>query len=537
MVSFLSQRRELLDDAYAGDIIGIPNHGVLQLGDTLTEGEELQFTGLPFFAPEMFRSVEIADPLRSKQLKTGLAQLGEEGAIQVFRPVGGPVLLLGAVGQLQFEVVAHRLEHEYGVQGAHDAVALPDRALGDGDDDEGAAALHRRQRAPRGATTRSTRRRCWSSTRPSCARSRTTGRRSGSTRCASMRGWWCTRHRTPERCSRAAARFPRSTRGPDDSSEGPGTVGHPHGRLIELQAMRCARAKCDKPHDPSRFTGRSGSGPHFGGAGLQMPDRYRRSIAIGLAQAMLAGPCEAAGLAARLRAASGESAPWIATLAAAVAQACAMSWPRLRAENLAERLLHEPAFHAAFDRPDPLRIRRYILRPPIQRPPPLGLDAARLPHLPAFGDLAAWLGLDAAALESFTALPARRRKGRLEDQPYRWRWWPKPHGGIRLLEVPRPRLKALQRRLLDGLLSQVPPHEAACGFVPGRGVIDHARVHSGQAVVLGFDLRDFFGSVRASRVHALFATLGYAHEVSRALTALVTSRVPEPGCNACATTA
>jgi peptide chain release factor 3 len=116
VVSFLSQRRELLDEAFAGDIIGIPNHGVLQLGDTLTEGEALQYTGLPFFAPEMFRSVEVADPLRTKQLKSGLTQLGEEGAIQVFRPVAGSVLLLGAVGQLQFEVVAHRLEHEYGVK-------------------------------------------------------------------------------------------------------------------------------------------------------------------------------------------------------------------------------------------------------------------------------------------------------------------------------------------------------------------------------------------------------------------------------------
>ena len=114
VVTFLSQRRELLEEAFAGDIIGIPNHGVLQLGDTLTEGEALQFTGLPFFAPEMFRLVEVADPLKTKQLRAGLTQLGEEGAIQVFRPAAGSVLLLGAVGQLQFEVVAHRLEHEYG---------------------------------------------------------------------------------------------------------------------------------------------------------------------------------------------------------------------------------------------------------------------------------------------------------------------------------------------------------------------------------------------------------------------------------------
>ncbi len=114
VVSFLSQRRELLEEAYAGDIIGIPNHGTLQLGDSLTEGEKLQFTGLPFFAPEMFQSVEAIDPLRTKQLRTGLDQLGQEGAIQVFRPHGHGPLLLGAIGVLQFEVVAHRLRHEYG---------------------------------------------------------------------------------------------------------------------------------------------------------------------------------------------------------------------------------------------------------------------------------------------------------------------------------------------------------------------------------------------------------------------------------------
>jgi peptide chain release factor 3 len=117
VVSFLSQRRELLDEAYGGDIIGIPTHGGIQLGDTLTEtAEPLQFTGLPFFAPEIFRSVEAVNPLRTKQLRTGLAQLGEEGAIQVFRPLRGTVLLLGAVGVLQFEVAAHRLRTEYGAE-------------------------------------------------------------------------------------------------------------------------------------------------------------------------------------------------------------------------------------------------------------------------------------------------------------------------------------------------------------------------------------------------------------------------------------
>jgi peptide chain release factor 3 len=116
VVSFLSQRRDVLDAAFPGDIIGIPNRGTLQLGDSLTEGEDLQFTGLPFFAPEMFQGVDLADPMRAKQLNVGLRQLGEEGAIQVFRRHGGGQQLLGAVGALQFEVVLHRLEHEYSVK-------------------------------------------------------------------------------------------------------------------------------------------------------------------------------------------------------------------------------------------------------------------------------------------------------------------------------------------------------------------------------------------------------------------------------------
>jgi peptide chain release factor 3 len=114
VVTFLSQRREAVDEAYAGDIIGFTTHGGVQLGDTITDGTlSLQYTGLPFFAPELFQVVILKNPLRTKQLQQGLAQLGEEGAIQVFRPeIGGP-MLLGAVGQLQFEVVQHRLKTEY----------------------------------------------------------------------------------------------------------------------------------------------------------------------------------------------------------------------------------------------------------------------------------------------------------------------------------------------------------------------------------------------------------------------------------------
>ena len=113
VVTFMSQRREAVEEAFAGDIIGFTTHGGVQLGDTITDGANLQFTGLPFFAPEMFMTVVLKNPLRTKQLQQGLAQLGEEGAIQVFKPDAGGNMLLGAVGQLQFEVVQHRLKAEY----------------------------------------------------------------------------------------------------------------------------------------------------------------------------------------------------------------------------------------------------------------------------------------------------------------------------------------------------------------------------------------------------------------------------------------
>ena len=116
VVTFMAHEREQVEEAYAGDIIGIPNHGNMQIGDSFTEGETLQFTGIPFFAPELFRTVRVKNPLKIKQLQKGLQQLGEEGAVQVFKPMSGADLILGAVGVLQFEVVASRLANEYGVE-------------------------------------------------------------------------------------------------------------------------------------------------------------------------------------------------------------------------------------------------------------------------------------------------------------------------------------------------------------------------------------------------------------------------------------
>jgi peptide chain release factor 3 len=114
-ITFMAQDRNTTDEAYPGDIIGIPNHGTVVLGDTFSEGEDLKFTGIPCFAPEHFRRAQIRNPMKMKALQKGLQQLAEEGATQLFKPLASNDLILGAVGTLQFDVVAYRLEFEYGV--------------------------------------------------------------------------------------------------------------------------------------------------------------------------------------------------------------------------------------------------------------------------------------------------------------------------------------------------------------------------------------------------------------------------------------
>ena len=123
-LTFLAADRSTADDAYAGDIIGLHNHGTINIGDSFTEGEELVFTGIPNFAPELFRRAVLKDPLKAKALSKGLGQLCEEGATQLFRPMRNNDQILGAVGPLQFEVVAFRLQDEYSVQCAFEPIGV-----------------------------------------------------------------------------------------------------------------------------------------------------------------------------------------------------------------------------------------------------------------------------------------------------------------------------------------------------------------------------------------------------------------------------
>ena len=123
-LTFLAGERAHLEEAWPGDIIGLHNHGTIQIGDTFTAGENLHFTGIPHFAPEMFRRVRLKDPLKSKQLQKGLKELSEEGATQVFMPQVSNDLILGAVGVLQFEVVAFRLKEEYKVDCVYEPASI-----------------------------------------------------------------------------------------------------------------------------------------------------------------------------------------------------------------------------------------------------------------------------------------------------------------------------------------------------------------------------------------------------------------------------
>ncbi|MGK8206484.1 reverse transcriptase family protein [Burkholderia cenocepacia] len=245
-----------------------------------------------------------------------------------------------------------------------------------------------------------------------------------------------------------------------------------------------------------------------------------------IAEAMLAGSPEPDGVAARIAAVTGDASPWARPLADAATVRFGPRWPDLDIDILARFVADSPGFVRAWygaDRPAVIRI---VRRPPLQRPlPPLaGCD---VPHWPTCGDLAEWLGLDAAALDWLAErwrVDARGSETPLHH--YTYMACDKRRGGSRLIEIPKGRLRETQRRILHGLLDRVPPHASAHGFRKGRGIVSFAAPHADREVVIRFDLADFFVSVRAARVHALFDTLGYPAEVARVLTALCTNRVP-----------
>jgi peptide chain release factor 3 len=145
--TFLARDRTVTEEAYPGDIIGIHNHGAIRIGDTFTEGEALKFTGIPSFAPELFRRAVLLDPMKSKSLVKGLEQLSEEGAAQLFRPINGNDYILGALGPLQFDVIESRLRDEYGVRARFEQVPMQAMRWIESDDEDALDAFVKQNNA------------------------------------------------------------------------------------------------------------------------------------------------------------------------------------------------------------------------------------------------------------------------------------------------------------------------------------------------------------------------------------------------------
>ena len=267
---------------------------------------------------------------------------------------------------------------------------------------------------------------------------------------------------------------------------------------------------------------------------------YRHWIATGLAHALLAdadkpGGRSAAALHARAQQCLDARPAWLKPLVEAVARDFVTKGPRHTVSSLVGHIDGLPEFDAAFD-PDEERprIRRLLLRPARMAAPPFELAGLDLPRLPTLADLSAWLDLAPERLQWLIASAQNFREA--DGAPGRGHCPPGLHyhqvlkkkrsGGLRLIEIPKPDLKRVQRRLLSGLLDRIPTHESVHGFSKGRSVLTHAGEHAGKAVVICHDLREFFNSIGVARIRALWRKLGYPEGVSAALAALCTTRAP-----------
>lgn len=252
--------------------------------------------------------------------------------------------------------------------------------------------------------------------------------------------------------------------------------------------------------------------------------KRQRQVAEALADAVLAGSHDAAGYAERFAHVLGRKHRWVAPMSRRLFETFGSTLEQRDRPRILEWIHADRGYRAAWAVDRPPRIARYLLEPPRMSPRQGALAACALPELPTEGDLADWLGLAPNELDWY-ADPRRMNGSAGALCHYRYRWIPKRYG-MRLMEVPKPRLRDLQRRILRGILDCVPVHFAAHGFCRGRSCLTFAEPHVGREVVLRMDLCDFFPSIPASRIHALFGMLGYPAGVARLLTALCTNVVP-----------
>lgn len=250
-------------------------------------------------------------------------------------------------------------------------------------------------------------------------------------------------------------------------------------------------------------------------------------VTYAIADAMLAGSAEPDAMVERMTRVLGEPAGWMNGLARHVAKRFIARWDSVGGKEVSKVVAEMPGFVAAWRSEQPPKVVRLLTRPPIQRPPPPWMLGASLPQLPTLADLAAWLEVEPSELDWFAdrwRVPVQSAATPLHH--YSYKMIEKRDGRCRIIEIPKSRLRTLQRKVLSGLLDRIPTHEAAHGFRRGRNVVTFATPHVAKAVVVRFDLADFFASVHAGRVYSAISTFGYPREVARVLTALCTNRVP-----------
>jgi RNA-directed DNA polymerase len=250
-------------------------------------------------------------------------------------------------------------------------------------------------------------------------------------------------------------------------------------------------------------------------------------VALSLADAMLAGPSTQRSVLARCSTALGAKPAWLTVLTKAMLREHGEVWRPNARKSLARSIRNHPAFQNAWATAERPRIRRYFLTSPALGPPPVSPQHCYLPDLPTAGDIAKWLNLELPQLDWFADVGERNHRATDERlHHYSYQWVTKRSGGFRLLEIPKSRLRTIQRQVLHELIDYVPPHEAAHGFRARHSCFTSAQRHIGQQVVIRMDLEDFFGSISALRIAAIFRTLGYPDGAARVLTGLCTNRVP-----------
>ena len=250
-------------------------------------------------------------------------------------------------------------------------------------------------------------------------------------------------------------------------------------------------------------------------------------IVFAVAKAFLAGVFEPQGMAARAASALGHPWRWLPPLARRV-ESYFRGSTRPRLNDLVQILLLDSGFETARQRHDArLHVATWITEPPMMQPASAasGWD---VPQLETITELAAWLEITPSELEWFADLKHYLRRPRIAGQlrHYRYRILKKSSGNLRLIEAPKPRLKAIQRKILAGILNAIPPHDATHGFRKGRSIRSFTAPHSNRKVVVKMDLQDFFPSIHRARVQALFRTAGYPEAVAGLLGGLCTTVSP-----------